>query len=138
MLTSESSVPSVAMDCGFFGRNADADLASILVLVQRPHGVVGACQVLRKGPEPYAIDCVLAYLDSWGLANVLLKAALVDGLRTKRGERTMAEMSPNYSHQLNGAAENEVRRIESLIRTYVCVLQEKLGYKVDSRSIVLP
>ena len=106
---------------------------------------MGACQVLRKGPEPYAIDCVLTYLGSWGLADVLLKAdsepsiqALVDGLRTKRGERTMVEKSPKYSHQLNGAAENAVRRIESLIRTYICVLQEKLGYKVDSRSIVLP
>ena len=41
-------------------------------------------------------------------------------------------------HQSNGAAENAVRRIESLTRTYVCVLQEKIGYKVDSKSIILP
>ena len=40
--SNESSVPSLAMDCGFFGRNADADLATILVLVQRPHGVAGS------------------------------------------------------------------------------------------------
>ena len=31
-----------------------------------------------------------------------------------------------------------MRRIESLTRTYVCVLQEKLGCKVDSKSVVLP
>ena len=31
-----------------------------------------------------------------------------------------------------------MRRIEGLTRTYVCVLQEKLGYKVDSKSIVQP
>ena len=106
---------------------------------------MGACQVLREGPKPYAIDCVLAYLDSWGLAEVLLKAdhepaiqALVDGVRAKRGERTMVEISPKYSHQSNGAAEKAVRRIESLTRTCVCVLQKKLGYKVDSKSIVLP
>ena len=36
------------------------------------------------------------------------------------------------------AVENAVRRIESLTRTYVCVLQEKLACKVDSQSIVLP
>ena len=48
------------------------------------------------------------------------------------------EKSPKYSHQSHGAVENTVRRIESLTRTYVCVLQEKLGYKVDSKSIVLP
>ena len=48
------------------------------------------------------------------------------------------EKSPKYSHQSNGAVENAVRRIESLTRTYVCVLQWKLRYKVDSKSIVLP
>ena len=138
----ESSVPMVAMDHGLLGRNTDAHQATILVLAQRPHG---ACQVLRKGPELYAIDCGLAYLDSWGLAEVVLKSdnepaiqALVDGVRIKRGERTMVEKSPQYSHQSNGAAENAVRRIESLTRTYVCVLQEKIGYKVDSKSIILP
>ena len=130
---------------GFLCRDTDADQATILVLAQRPHGAVGACQVLRKGPEPYAIDCVLAYLDSWGLAEVVLKSdnepaieALVEGVRNKRGERTMVKKSPKYSHQSNGAAENAVRRIDSLTRTYVCVLQEKIGDKVDSKSIILP
>ena len=138
----ESSVLLVATDYGFLGRDTDADLATILVLAQRPHGAVGACQVLRKGPEPYAVDCVLAFLDSWGLVEVVPKAdnepaiqALVDGARAKRGE---IEKSPKYWCQSNGAAENAVRRIESLTRTYVCVLQEKLGYKVDSKSIILP
>ena len=60
----EPSVPLVAMDYGFLGRDTDVDLATILVLIQRPHGAVGACQVLRKGPEPSAIDCVLTYLDA--------------------------------------------------------------------------
>ena len=101
--------------------------------------------MLRKGPEPYAVDCVLAYLDTWGIGELLLKAdnettiqALVDGVQGKRGERTMVEKSPKYSHQSNGAVETAVRRIESLTRSYVCVLQEKLAYKVDSKSIVLP
>ena len=79
------------MDYGFLGRDTDMDLATILVLVQRPHGAVGPCQVLRKSPEPCAIDCVLAYLDTWGLKEVLLRAdnepaiqALVDAVRIKR------------------------------------------------------
>ena len=97
---------------------------------------------LRKGAEPYAIHCVLAYLDTWGLREVLLKAdnepaiqALFesDGARGRRWKK-----SPKYSHQSHGAVENTVRRIESPTRTYVCVLQEKLGYEVDSKSIVLP
>ena len=49
----ESSVPMVAMDYGFLGRDTDEDQATILVLAHRPHGAMGACQVLRKGPEPY-------------------------------------------------------------------------------------
>ena len=58
------SVPLVAMDDDFLGRDTDVELATILVLIQRPHGAVGACQVLRKSPERYAIDCALAYLDT--------------------------------------------------------------------------
>ena len=50
----------------------------------------------------------------------------------------MVEKSPKYSHQSNGAVENAVRKIESLTRTYVCVLQWKLRYKVDRKSIVPP
>ena len=34
------------------------------------HGTFGACQVLRKDPDPYAIDCVLAYPDTWGERSV--------------------------------------------------------------------
>ena len=116
------------MDYGFFGRDTDVDLATIQVLMQRPHGAVGACQVRRKGPEPCAIDCVLAYLDTWGLREVLLNAdnepatqALVDAVRVKRGERTMVGKSPKNWHQSNGAVENAVRRIEGLTRTYACV-----------------
>ena len=122
----EISVPLVATDYGFLGRDSHVDLVTILVLIKRPHGAV-----LRKGPEPHAIDCVLAYLDSWGLREVLLKAdnepaiqALVDAVRVRRGERTMVEKSPKYSHQSNGLVENAVRRIEGLSRTYVCVARE--------------
>ena len=142
---SESLVLSVAMDYGFHGRDTDTDPATILVLVQRLHRAVGACQVLRKGPEPYAFDCVLAYFDTWSSGEVLLKAdnesaiqALVDAVRSKRDGRTMVEKSAKYSHQSDGAAENGVRRTESLTTTYLYVLQEKLGYTVDSKGIVLP
>ena len=131
------------MDYGFLGRDTDVELATILVLIQRPHGAVGACQVLREGPELYAIDCVLAYLDTWGLREVLFKAdnepaiqALVDAARVRRGERTTAEKSPKYSHLSNGAVENAVRRIESLTRIYVCVCcRRSLATKSTARAL---
>ena len=46
--TIESPVPLVAMDCGFLGRDTDADLVTILVLVQRPHGAVGSLSRASK------------------------------------------------------------------------------------------
>ena len=65
----ERPVPLVAMDYGFLGRDTDVELATILVLIHRPPRCSGACQVLRKGPEPHAIDCVLAYLDKRSVAH---------------------------------------------------------------------
>ena len=113
--TSESSVPLMAKDYGFLGRDTDADLATTLVLVQRPHGAVGLSMCSVKDPSPMQWT---AYLDSWDLAEVLLKAdnkpaiqAFVDGVRAKRAERTMVEKKPKYSHQSKRAAENAVRRI---------------------------
>ena len=96
---------------------------------------MGACQVLREGPEPYAVDCVLAHLDSWGLAEKLLKSdnepaiqALVDGVRAKRGERTVVDKSPKYSHQSNGAGrERSQKDREAHQNQCVAVLQKKLG-----------
>ena len=100
--------------------------------------------MLRKGPEPCAIDCVLAFLDTWGLREVLLKAdnepaiqALVDAVRVKRCERTMVGRvrSTRISQMVRSRLLCEVSRAS---REPTCVLQEKLGYKVDSKSIVLP
>ena len=100
-----------------------------------PRGLTAQWELVRyfgKDPEPYAIDCVLAYLDSWGLVEVTLKAdnepaiqALVDGVRSKRGERTMVEKSPKYSHQSNGVAENAVQRIEKPLQDLrLCAAEE--------------
>ena len=126
--------PLVAMDYGFLGRDTDVDLATILVLIQRLHGAVGACRVLHKGPEPSAIDCVLAYFDTWGLREVLLKAdiepaiqALVDAVR--------AEVFASVKWCVRECSAED-RELHENLR--VCVLQEKSGCKVDSKSIVLP
>ena len=50
------------------------------------------CQVLRKGQEPYATDCVLAYLGTWGLGEVLLEAdnePAIQALLTRFGSNVM-------------------------------------------------
>ena len=50
----------------------------------------------------------------------------------------MVVKSPKYSQQSNGMVENAGRRIESLTRTYVAGLLDRLGYKVGSKSLILP
>ena len=61
--------------CQEEGRGADADseLAVILVLALRPQGAVGACQVLKKGVGEFAVECSLSYMNTWGVADAILK-----------------------------------------------------------------
>ena len=142
----EPSVPLVAMDYGFLGRDTDVDLVGILVLMQRPHRAVEACQVLRKAPKPYAIDCVLAFLDTWGLREVLLKAdnepaiqTPVDAVRVRQGREDDGGKESEVLASVKWCGrERCAKDREAHGNLRVFVLQEKLGYKVDSKSIVLP
>ena len=115
----------VALDYGFLGRDRDGALATILVLVQRPHGAVGLvkCFVKDASPMQWTACRLTSTHEVWP---------------AKRRDTTMVEKSPKYSHQSNGAVENAVRRTGSLTRTHMRVLQKKLGCKIDSKSIVLP
>ena len=137
----EPWVPLGATDYGFLGRDTDVDLATILVLVQRPHEAVGACQVLRQGPEPYATDCVLAYLDTWGLREVFVSRQTM----SQPSRHSSTRFQSGTGREDNGGTESEVLASSRMVRSRMLCegsrasrLQEKLGYKVDSKSIVLP
>ena len=123
--------PIVAMDYCFLSREGELILAIVLVLVLAPHGAVGACQVQRKGPDEYAVGCVLFYLQVWGVKGCTLKAdnepavqALLCEVRRRRGDATALEQPAPYSHQSNGLVENTVRRVEGVIRSMVFALEE--------------
>ena len=81
-------------------------------------------------------------LDACGLSEVLFKGnsesaaqALVDEMEVERSEEAVVEESPKCLYQSGSEAEDTVQRIESPTRTRTRVLREKLGRKVDSKSI---
>ena len=119
--------------------------------VERPHGEAGGlsvCFVQDPNARIAVMTASSAHLDSWSLAEVLLKAdnepgikARVDGcVQAKHsGERTMVENggSQAVAPVHDGAAENAERRIESLTGTCVSVLQKnRFGNKVNSEVVV--
>ena len=134
-----------ALDYCFLWKDTDDETATVLVIVLKPHGAIGSCQVVKKGVEQFAVECVLAFLDLWGVTEVLLKSdgeaaiqALVAEVKRRRSHPTLVEVPPKYSHQSNGLVENAVRRVESLVRTYVDVVEASLKVKVGAKSLVLP
>eukprot|EP00974_Lingulodinium_polyedra_P087907 8524233-Lingulodinium_polyedra.AAC.1 len=50
----------------------------------------------------------------------------------------MVELSPKGSHQSNGAAESQVRRLEDLVRALVHAVERRLGVRIMPTSIILP
>ena len=96
----------------------------------RTHGVERDCQASREATEPHAVDCVFFKGDSESAAQVP-----IDEMEVERSEEAAAEESPKCLYQSSGEAEDTVQRIEGLTRFRACVLREKLGRKVDSKSV---
>ena len=106
--------------------DTDAGQPWRLVLVLRPPGAVGACQLLRKGPDRFALDCVLSF------------QALLSEARRRRSHKTLVRVPPNHSHQSNVLVGNAVRRVESLVRTFVAELKARLSVKIGASAHILP
>ena len=114
------------------------------MLIQKLHSME-ARQVFHEAPEPHAVSCALENLDADGSGRVLLKEDVGSAAQTSansvwvgRGERMMAEKSSKCLHQSSGAGENDVREIESSVRTSDPVLQEEFGCRANSKGIVPP
>ena len=133
------------MDRGFLVRGTDADLVTNTMLIQKLQSVVEARQASHEAPEPHAVNCVLENLDADGLGRVLLEEdvgsaaqTIVDPVWVGRSERMMAEKSSKCLHQSSGAGENDVREIESSVKTNGRVLSEGFGCRANSKGIVSP
>ena len=140
--TSEPSGSLAVRDCRVSSRSMSESTPTVLVLSRRTHGAERDCQVVREATDPQAVDCVRVCLDAWGLSAVLSKGnsesaakVLVDEMEVERSEEAVVEESPRCLYQSSSEAEDTVKRIESLTRTRTRMLREKLGRKVDSKSI---
>ena len=63
---------------------------------------------------------------------------LLSEVRRRRSHKTLVEVPPRQSHQSNGPVENAVRRLESLVRTYVAELEARLSVKIGASAPTLP
>ena len=142
-LENKSSLPRVALDRGFLACGTDADLVTNTMLMQKLHSVAEARQVSHEAPEPHAVSCVLENFDTNGLGKVLFEGVvgsaaqtLVDPVLSGRGERMTAEKSSKSSHQSSGVGENDVRKIESSVKTNDRVLPEEFGCRANRKGIV--
>ena len=131
-LENESSVPRVAMDCGFLAHSTDADLVANITARRKP---------VRCPTKPQSLVRSVVCLKSLTrMAGDDASAAqtLVDPVWVGRDERKMPERSSKCSHQSSGAGENGVRNIESSARTNDSVLPEGFGCRANSKGIVPP
>ncbi|CAK0901850.1 unnamed protein product [Prorocentrum cordatum] len=132
----ESTAAKLALDYCFLAREGELRKATVLVFVLGPPGAVGATQF------------VLFYLEACGAGEGVLRAdqgpaiqALLVELRRRRRvehHRTTIEKSTKHDSKANGGIEVVVRRVESLTRTCVAVIEDKYKTKVTSQSVSLP
>eukprot|EP00959_Pyramimonas_sp_CCMP1952_P390581 8184911-Pyramimonas_sp.AAC.1 len=101
--------------------------------------------VIHKGPSEYVNSAVELYLDVWGAADIILKGdqepslqAVITAVKNRSKHSTQVEKAPKCSHQSNGAIENAVERVESLLRTLHSELEVKLGVKIGPKSLIMP
>ena len=80
-----------------------------------------------------------------GVTEVTMKAdmehptqALLSEFRRRRFHKTLVEVPPKHSLQSNGLVENAVRRLESLVRTYVAELESRLSVRIGASALILP
>ena len=96
---------------------------------------------MKKRPKQFAIDSVFSYLDLWGVVEVTLNAdvepstqALVSEVQNRTTRKTLVQVPPKHSHQSNGLVENAVHRVESLVQTFVAVIEGNLRVKVVAKA----
>jgi hypothetical protein len=109
--------------------------------------------VPTKGGE-WVVKTLVKIIDSHGYGRVLLKSdnerAIVAVQKAVQAARTaetaiddqlretMEELAPRGDSQSNGAAENAVREVEGMLRTWKLHVEEKLNCVIDNKHVLLP
>ncbi|CAK0854432.1 unnamed protein product [Prorocentrum cordatum] len=106
------TIPVISMDYCFVNTEMEAEMINIQVVVQKPEDAVASIMVVHKGPIEYVNSAVELYLD--------------------------VEKAPEGFHHSNGAIENAVERVESLLRALHGELEAKLEVKIGPESLIMP
>ena len=139
----ESSVPLMAVDYGFLGRDTDVALATILVLIQRLQREFVRCFAKAQSLVQLTVRWHILTPGAWEKCCSRQATSLPSrrsltrfGSNVMRGHWWNRVRSTRISRMVRSRMQCEGSRAS---RAPACVLQEKLGYKVDSeRSILLP
>ena len=149
----DKGMPEFVMDyC--FPAQAEQDPLIVLVCKERKSGSTNSMLVPNKGHDEWVINMLVNFIESHGFDRIILKSdnepaivALQQAVKLMRVARaapcdadrgTVLESSARGDSQSNGAAENAVREVEGMIRTWKLYIEEKLGQTLDNQHILLP
>ena len=147
--TSHRSVPLLVADYCFLGDTDDQEKVTVLVACLYPSRSILATVVPSKGPDPQAVARLATFIKESGYSKVVYKSDQEAAIRSlfeaafeaSSREGTLynpklVQMVPEASSagesQSNGKAENAIRRVEDLARTYKSALETHLDERLPA------
>ncbi|CAK0897965.1 unnamed protein product, partial [Prorocentrum cordatum] len=128
-------------ECRLRGRGKDG----VRRKTNRGEDAAASIMLIDKGPSEHVHSTAGFYLDVQGAVDIISKGdqepslqAAITAAKNRGKNSTQAEMSPKRSHQSNGAIENAVERVESLLRTSHSKLEFHLTAKIGPKSWITP
>ena len=121
---------------------------TILGIKHGPSGATASMLVSKKGGSiAWVSKHIKNLIDyEWGMTKIIMKSDgepaikdlknLIKAQRMK--DQTIMEESPSGESQSNGKAENAIREIEGMIRTWKEHLESKYGVKIDIDNPIFP
>ena len=139
-------IPTISVDCGFFGQPEDRAHDTLLVLSVRDRKSKGIWShpVPSKGVVyPYPARALMADLDLMVYKRVILKSdqpsivALFDAVKNGWHGKVVPEAFPKGESKSNGEVERAVQSVHGLARTLKDILAQQSGIALESRSPML-
>ena len=142
-------MPLLAADYCFLGDSQDEDKVTCLVATLYPSRSILATIVPAKGPDANAVARLATFIKESGYARIVYKSDQEPAIRAlfesafqasaRQGvlhNPTLVQLTPEASSvgesQSNGKAENAVRRVEDLVRTYKSALETICGARLPA------
>ena len=146
-----AQIPTISVDCGFFGQPEDRahDTLPVLIARDRRSNRIWSHPVPSKGVvRPYPARALMTDLDFMEYKRVILKSdqepsivALCDAVKNGWHGEVVPEASPKGESKSNGEVERAVQSVRGLARTLKDFLEQRSGpllaWLVDHCSTLL-